>query len=221
MDRPVKTLILYAHPEPTSFSAALKQTAVATLEACGEHVTVSDLYAQGFDPVAGRHDFKSQALSERFHYQTEQLHASAQLSFADDLTAEQARFLAADRIIMIFPLWWGGPPAILKGWIDRVLACGIAYVDGARFSSGLHPAKQGLLCVSTGGTPERFREEDVYGPVSKVLWPLQHLTFDYMGMASLDPFVAYAAPRVDEAQRIAYLDQWRERLRALDHRITL
>jgi NAD(P)H dehydrogenase (quinone) len=218
MARPLKTLILYAHPEPTSFSAALKETAVEVLSAHGEVVTVSDLHRQNFNPAAGRHDFKTIADPQRFHYQTEQLHATQHHGFADDLAEEQKKFLDADRIVMIFPLWWGGPPAILKGWIDRVLACGIAYTDGARFTTGLHPSKQGLLCVSTGGTPERFREEDVYGPIDKVLWPLQHLTFDYMGMTSLPPFVAYAAPRVSNEQRSDYLQQWSRRLADLSHR---
>lgn len=217
MPAPLKTLILYAHPEPTSFCSALKQIAVEVLSDHGEEVTVSDLYAEAFNPAAGRHDFKSQADPARFHYQTEQLHATKHRSFADDLAREQEKFLAADRLIMIFPLWWGGPPAILKGWIDRVLACGVAYVDGARFTTGLHPAKQGLLCVSTGGTPERFREEDVYGPVEKVLWPLQHLTLDYMGMNALAPFIAYATPRISAQERIDILAQWRARLAGLPH----
>ena len=217
MKRPIKSLILYAHPEPTSFCAALKDTACTVLSHHGEQVVVSDLYAQGFNPVAGRHDFKSSADPQRFHYQTEQLHATQQQNFADDLAQEQEKFLAADRLIMIFPLWWGGAPAILKGWIDRVLACGIAYTDGARFKTGLYPSKQGLLCVSTGGTAERFRDEDVYGPIEKVLWPLQHLTIGYMGMTSLPPFIAYATPRIDQQQREDYLKQWAHRLAELSH----
>ena len=211
----MKTLILYAHPEPTSFSAALKEVAVETLTALGEEVMLSDLYAMGFNPVAGRNDFRTAADNTRFHYQTEQLHATQTASFSEELTSEQQKFMAADRIIMIFPLWWGGAPAILKGWIDRVLACGIAYVDGARFTSGLHANKQGLLCVSTGGTLERFKEEDVYGPVEKVLWPLQHLTLEYMGIKTLEPFIAYGAPRVSNEQRATYLAQWRQRLMTL------
>ena len=176
---------------------------------------LSDLYAMGFHPVAGRHDFENFADSARFHYQTEQLYAAQTSSFSRELAVEQEKFLQADHVILIFPLWWGGMPAILKGWIDRVLACGIAYIDGARFTTGLHPHKHGLLCVSTGGTPERFREEDVYGPIEKVLWPIQHLTLDYMGIKTKDPFIAYGAPRVSDEQRAHYLEQWRHRVMAL------
>lgn len=208
-------LIVHAHMEPASFTAALKDAAVEAIVAAGHSVEVSDLYGQGFDPVAGRHDFTSCADPGRFHYQTEQGKAVAERTFAADLAREQDRVRRADAIIFAFPLWWGGPPAILKGWIDRVLAYGFAYVDGARFDTGHFKGKRGLLCVSTGGTPERFSEAGVFGPIEKVLWPLQHLTLEYMGLTVAPPFVAYGAPRVDAARRAAYLEEWRARVQAL------
>ena len=79
-------LIVYAHPEPTSFTAALKDTAVAAIESAGHTVDVSDLYASGFDPAAGRHDFDSVADANRFHYQTEQAKAVADKAFSAELT---------------------------------------------------------------------------------------------------------------------------------------
>src|SRR5687767_12931505 len=115
----MNVLIVHAHPEPLSFNAALTTAATAALRAAGHVVTVSDLYAEHFDPVAGRHDFLQTANPERFHYQTEQAHAAANRSFAPDLAREQARLLAADLLVLQFPLWWGAPPAILKGWLDR------------------------------------------------------------------------------------------------------
>ncbi len=57
----MNVLIIYAHPEPTSFSAAMKNAARDALTAAGHHVEVSDLYAEGFNPVAGRHDFTTVA----------------------------------------------------------------------------------------------------------------------------------------------------------------
>lgn len=204
----MNVLILYAHPEPTSFCGALKTAAVETILAAGHQVTVSDLYAEKFDPVAGRHDFLEQADEGRFHYQSEQLQAAKTATFASDIAREQARFAAADLVIAIFPLWWTGVPAILKGWFDRVLAYGFAYVDGARFTTGLFPGKAGMICVTTGGTPERFSETGVYGPIEAVLSPVQKSIFSYMGMATQPPFVAYAAPRVDDAVRQSYLTDW-------------
>jgi NAD(P)H dehydrogenase (quinone) len=208
----LNVLILYAHPEPTSFCGALKDAAVETIRHLGHDVTVSDLYAEGFNPVAGRHDFTTSKNPSRFHYQTEQLHAAANDGFSEELRREQERFAKADLVILIFPLWWGGPPAILKGWFDRAMAAGFGYVDGARFDKGLHKGKRGLICVTTGGTPERFSEGDVYGPIDPILAPLQKLSIAYMGMTALPPFVAYAAPRVDDAARKGYLAAWRGRV---------
>jgi NAD(P)H dehydrogenase (quinone) len=205
-------LFVYAHPEPTSFTAALKDAGAATLRQAGHTVEVSDLYAEKFDPVAGRHDFRAVADAGRFHYQTEQGHAHETQGFAPDLVREQQRFLKADLVVWLYPIWWGGMPAILKGWFDRVLAFGFAYADGRRFDSGFFPDKRGLLCLSTGGTQQRFSAGDVYGDIGTVLWPAQRLIIEYLGMDALEPFVAYAAPRVDDEARAAYLQQWCARL---------
>jgi NAD(P)H dehydrogenase (quinone) len=208
----MKILIVHAHPEPTSFNAALTMAASQALRGAGHEVTISDLYAEGFDPRAGRHDFLEVADPDSFHYQREQAHAATTQTFAPELAREQARLLEADLLILQFPLWWGAPPAIVKGWFDRVLAYGIAYVDGRRFSSGLLKGRRAMMSVTTGGTTERFRPEDVYGNIDQVLWPVKRLALQYMGYDVEPPFVSYAAPRVGDAEREAYLDAWRARV---------
>ena len=87
-------LIVYAHPEPASFNAALKNRAIEALTAAGHRVVVSDLYAEGFNPVAGRHDFTTIADASRFHYQKEQGHAAREAGYASDIAREQALFHA-------------------------------------------------------------------------------------------------------------------------------
>jgi NAD(P)H dehydrogenase (quinone) len=208
-------LFVYAHPEPASFTAALKDAGVAALRQAGHSVEVSDLYAEAFNPVAGRHDFLTVANAERFHYQTEQGHAHEAQRFASDLAREQQRFLKADLVVWIYPIWWGGMPAILKGWFDRVLAFGFAYADGRRYDSGFFPGKRGMLCLSTGGTQQRFSAGDVYGDIGTVLWPAQRLMIEYLGVDALEPFVAYAAPRIDAKGRKTYLQQWCSRLHTI------
>lgn len=208
-------LVLYAHPEPRSYNGALKAATLETIAAAGHTAEVSDLYAEGFNPVAGRHDFTSVADPDFFHYQNEQALAARDDGFSAELSREQARVSRADAFILHFPLWWGGPPAILKGWFDRVMAFGFAYRDGTRFDTGLYKGKRGLLCVTTGGTPERFSESGVYGPIEKVLWPTNRLMLEYMGLDVAPPFVAYGAPRVDAEMRADYLSEWKERVMAL------
>ena len=206
----MNVLIVHAHPEPASFNGVLTSVAAAGLREAGHEVVVSDLYASGFDPRAGRHDFLEPADPAHFHYQGEQAHAAVTGSFAPELAREHARALAADLLILQFPLWWGGPPAILKGWFDRVLAYGVAYVDGRRFASGVFKGRRALLSVTTGGTTKRFRPEDVYGDIEQVLWPVRRLVLEYMGYEVEKPFVSYAAPRVSAEERKAYLADWRE-----------
>jgi NAD(P)H dehydrogenase (quinone) len=208
----VHVLIIYAHPEPTSFTGALKDRAVEALIGAGHTVEISDLYAEGFNPVAGRHDFTTTANPERFHYQTEQELAAQSGTFAEDIKREQERLEAADLLVLQFPLWWGGPPAILKGWCERVLAYGFGYIDGRRFDSGLFKGRRAVFSVTTGGTPERFSSEGVYGEIERVLYPTERLLLQYMGFEVIPPFVAYAAPRVSEAERKAYLDAWEVRV---------
>ena len=118
----------------------------------------------------------------RFHYQTEQDHAHRTESFAPDLVREQQRFLKAQLVIWLYPIWWGGVPAILKGWFDRVLAYGFAYSDGRRYDCGFFHGKHGMLCLSTGGTEARFSQTGVYGTIDQVLWPVQRLIVEYLGI---------------------------------------
>jgi NAD(P)H dehydrogenase (quinone) len=210
----MQVLIVHAHPEPSSFNAALTSEAADALEAAGHVVTISDLHAEGFDATAGRHDFVAVADPSLFHYQTEQAHAAAHNGFAAEIRREQERVRRADLVVLQFPLWWGAPPAILKGWFERVLAYGFAYVDGRRFDTGLFRGRRALISVTTGGTPARFAPDGVYGEIERVLWPVRRLTLEYMGYEVDEPFVAYAAPRIGEAERKTYLATWRQRVLA-------
>lgn len=207
-------LFVYCHPEPTSFTHALLQAGVEAAQAAGHDVEVSDLYSEGFNPAAGRHDFTQTADEQRFHYQTEQLHAARNDGFAADIRREQDRVRRADMMVFLFPLWWGGMPAMLKGWFDRVLAYGFAYVDGARFDTGLLIGRAAMMCVSTGGTAERFSAGGVYGTIEQVLWPAMRCQLDYLGVTQPDPFIAYAAPRMDDAGRQAILQDWQSQFAA-------
>jgi len=208
----MKTLIIYAHPEPTSFNGALKDRAVACLQRTGHEVLVSDLYADWFDPRAGRHDFVEAYDPVRFDYQHEQEHATSSSRFAPDLEREHERLLWCDLLVVQFPMWWFGAPAILKGWIDRVLAYRRMYDLKHRFATGVLMGRRGILSVTTGGTPERFSAEGVFGEIDQYLKPLQFGMLEYLGMEALDPFITYAASRVSRDELTGRLDAWERRL---------
>lgn len=204
----MNVLIVYAHPEPASFNAAMCARARDALERAGHRVVVSDLYAEKFNPVAGRHDFVSVADPHVFHYQTEQAHAARHGSYVADIVREQRRVAEADLVILQFPLWWGGVPAILKGWGERVYSYGFGYADGLRFDTGVFRGRRAMVSMTSGGTRARFGAGAPYGELERqVLWQIQHLGLEYMGYELEPPFVAYGAPRTDDAGRAAYLDE--------------
>lgn len=207
-------LIVYAHPEPTSFTGAMKDAARRALEEAGMAVEVSDLYGEGFNPVAGRHDFDTVANADRFHYQSEQHHAWNNQGYSGELVREQERFARADLLVFVFPLWWGGIPAILKGWAERVFSYGFAYADGARFDKGFFRGRRGVLGLCTGGPKARFSGGGVYGEIDRLLYPVINAV-EYMGLKVEPPFVAYAAPRVSDEERAAYLADWTAQLTAI------
>lgn len=199
-------LIVLAHPDAASFNHALAGAAATALRRAGHSVTVCDLATEGFRADAGPHDVIARADETRFHLQAEQAHAARDTGYAPDIARHQALVAEADNVILQFPLWWGGPPALMKGWIDRVLSYGFAYVDGRRFDTGLFHGRRALISVTTGGTRDRFSDQGAYGPIGPLLMPIRRLTLEYMGFAVEEPQIAYAAPRVSQEVRAQYLD---------------
>lgn len=203
-------LFVIAHPEPGSFTGALLDRAKSVATEAGASYDVSDLYGENFNPVLGRGDFSMTWNPDYFSVQDEQSAAERSDGFADDIKREQERVARANLIVFLFPLWWGGPPAIIKGWFDRVMSYGFGYMDGARYDRGLFKGRHAMLCIPTGGTSERFTDEGTYGSIERVLWPFKHCALAYTGLTQLDDFIAYATPRVDAEQRAAYLGAWRD-----------
>ena len=211
----MKVLLLLAHPEPRSFNGALRDRARAGLLAAGHEVVETDLYAMRWQPVLGPEDFPSD--EGPFNAQASQRHAFASGTQQGDVVAEQAKLAWADMLIVIFPVWWFGVPAILKGWIDRVFALDVAYGGGRWFDHGVYRGKRVLIACTTGAKSDRFSESGLFGPIDWVLHPLRVGTFNFCGFDTLEPFVASAAGHRDEAGRHALLEQWAQRLAGIEH----
>ncbi|ELW9443355.1 NAD(P)H-dependent oxidoreductase [Pluralibacter gergoviae] len=208
-------LVVYAHPSRRSFNGALLDAVIEEVNSLGHTIEVSDLYAEGFNACGGPQDFIKLQEPAQFHYQSEQKSAALSDNFVPEIAREQARLRRADLLILQFPLWWGGVPAILKGWFDRVATYGVAYADGMRFESGLFKGRRSLVSVTTGGTPARFSEAGDYGPIEKVLWPVQQLFLGYLGFARVPPQVAWAVARVEDEARCEAVSALRLRVREL------
>ena len=130
----MSSLVVLAHPPKNALCAQLATLAVQTLNQKGQNPQLLDLYAEGFNPVL--------TPQERADYY--------QTAFPD--TSDLA---SVERLILVFPTWWFGPPAILKGWIDRTFLPGVAYDhadDLSALSGKLHNLRD-VVILTTLGSP--------------------------------------------------------------------
>lgn len=210
-------LIVHAHPEPQSFCTAMKDLAVATLAGAGHAVQVSDLYAMNWNPVASAADFQVRGNPEYLTYALEQREAAKSGNLAPDIASELDKLLWADLVILNFPLFWCSVPAMLKGWIDRVLVSGTCY-GGLRFyDRGGLAGKRALLSFTLGGQQHMFADEQaVHGDWEPMLRPLQRGTLAYVGMSVLPPFAAYHVPYISQEAREEVLQRYADYLRQLE-----
>lgn len=216
-------LIVHAHPEPQSLTSSLKNLAVETLAGEGHSVNVSDLYAMRWKAVADGDDFLDRMRPERLRYASESGHAYANGTQPEDVVAEQQKLLWADAVIMTFPLWWFGEPAILKGWIERVYARGFAYGVGqhggqrwgVRYGEGVLAGRRAMVAVNIGGRELHYSERGVNGRLDEILWPLQHGALFYPGMQVLPPFPVYQTDRMTEERWLDVAAAFRLRLKNL------
>jgi NAD(P)H dehydrogenase (quinone) len=217
----MKVLIVYAHPEPQSFNGALKDEAARFLTEQGHTVRVSDLYAMNFKAVADRSDFQGIYDQDFFRLQREQKHAHLTDSFAPDVAEELEKLLWADLLILQFPLWWFGMPAILKGWVDRVLAYETIYGGGRWYDNGVCRGKRALVSITTGGRPDRFTRDGLFGELEIILYPLRVGILNFIGIDMLEPFVVYGAANISQEERQSYLEAYRERLAEIENETPL
>ncbi|HWD06531.1 MAG TPA: NAD(P)H-dependent oxidoreductase [Amycolatopsis sp.] len=195
----MNVLWLFAHPDPHSLGGALRDEGLATLRALGHDVRESDLYALGWNPVV------------------DEIAVTP-----PDVAAEQAKLAWADAVVVQFPLWWYGMPAILKGWFDRVFVKGYAYdVRGAdgrtlRYGDGALSGKRALVVVTTGSPAPALGPRGVNGPLADLLFGLHHGTLFYAGMSVLPPYAVYDADRMTACAYPSAAAGLRDRLRALE-----
>lgn len=139
----MQALLVLAHPNPNSFNHAIAARAKATLEANGHTVHVLDLYALGFRAAMSP--------DERHAYHAEQ-------PILDPLVAAHAELVkTCEAFVFVYPTWWSAQPAILKGWLDRVLVPGVGFGfdDKGKVQPGLRHVRH-LVGISTYGSPRLY-----------------------------------------------------------------
>ena len=209
--------LVHAHPEPLSFTTALKDLSIEELKQQGHDVEVSDLYAMNFNPIASRADFEERDNPEYLNYALEQRHASKQMKLAPDIQIELNKILKADLVILSFPMYWTSVPAILKGWIDRVFVSGVFYGGKRFYNHGGMVGKKAMLCFTLGGRDYMFGEHAIHSSLEDLLLPIQRGTLAYAGFDVLPPFIAYHVPYISQNARQQILIDYRQHLQNLEN----
>lgn len=158
-------LVILGHPDPKSFNHAISKRVVDTLQKSGHVVTFHDLYRERFDPILTPLEIPEGA------------------SLDSEIDRHCSELQNADGIVVVHPNWWGQPPAIVKGWIDRVFRPGVAYRfvegdEGDGVPIGLLKAETTLI-LNTSNTPDE-REVELFLDPLQTLW--KNCLFDFCGI---------------------------------------
>jgi NAD(P)H dehydrogenase (quinone) len=161
----MKIFVILCHPSKSSFNHAIAEAVVKSLKNNGHDVFFHDLYEERFDPILPFVEIPKDAPVD------------------DNVLLHCNEIAEAEGIIVVHPNWWGQPPAILKGWVDRVIRAGVAYEfidgdDGDGVPIGLLKAKTAMV-FNTSNTPIN-REINVFGDPLQLLW--KNCIFDLCGV---------------------------------------
>ena len=189
----MKISVILGHPKRGSFNHAIAGTVVRTLKTNGHEVAFHDLYQEAFDPVLPDVELPKGAVVPALI-----------MRHCDEIAA-------ADGIVIVHPNWWGQPPAIVKGWIDRVIRPGVAYEfkegdSGEGIPVGLLRAKSALI-FNTSNT-EAQREQEVFGDPLERIW--KDCIFGLCGVKQVNRRTFGVMVLSTEQQREAWLDEVRE-----------
>lgn len=187
----MKVLIVYAHPNPQAFNAALLQTGLDSLDRLGHSYQLSELYPMRFDPLLSPAELAGDQPA--------------------DVALEQDKLGEADVLILQFPYWWYGMPAILKGWVDRVFSFGFAYDDSHEYETGLLAGKYGMVVTTVGQTLDYYLQDE-RRDINRVLETIHYGIFHFAGMTALPPYIAYGPGVVGVAGRQAMLADYQTHL---------
>jgi NAD(P)H dehydrogenase (quinone) len=194
----MKLLVVLGHPDAGSFNAAIAQAAKEELESLGHQVVFHDLYREGFDPLLPMEEIPQDG--------------------ALDPAIERhcAELTEADALVVVHPNWWGQPPAILKGWVDRVFRPGVAYHflegdGGEGVPEGLLRARLAVVFNTSNTFPER--EAQIFGDPLENLW--RTCLFEFCGIKEFYRRTFSVIVVSSQEQRIKWLDEVRETMRRL------
>jgi putative NADPH-quinone reductase len=194
----MRILYIYCHPLPESFHAAIRKKVLSALTEAGHDVDILDLYAERFDPVLSQEG--------RRHY-----HDIARNQLG--LESYIARLTSADVIILQFPTWCFGPPAMLKGFLDRMIMPGVAFdlSDPSHVRPTLRNIKR-IIGIVTYGRP-RYMALWMSDPPRKIV--KRYLRWFTGGSARADYYALYHLNVASEPRRMAFMEKVERAMRRL------
>lgn len=189
----MKILVILGHPHTGSFNHAIAQTVVQTLESLEHQVIFHDLYREGFDPILNHAEVPKEG------------------PVPPEIEKHCRELASTDGIIIVHPNWWGQPPAILKGWVDRVIRPGVAYEfeeqdSGEGVPLGRLKARAAIV-FNTGNTSDR-RERETFGDPLELIW--KKCIFDLCGVKNFHRRLFGVIVTSTLEQRKKWLDEVRE-----------
>lgn len=190
----MNTLVVFAHPSASSFNHAMLDKVLHGLVGAGHKVRVKDLYAENFSPVL----------------QGDELSQLQNGTTPARISTEQADVLWADSLIFIYPLWWFGPPAILKGWLDSVLSYGFAFKHHEGNLCGLLTHSKALVLITAGSSKNWFKEQNAEDIIYR---PITQGTLEFCGVSNVSCNVFFNLSEKTDIERTAILNgvhQWGE-----------
>lgn len=182
--------VILAHPDERSFNHAIANKVVTQLETNGHTVLSHDLYKERFDPLLICDEIPKDA------------------SLPGVIREQCEEIAKADGIVIVHPNWWGQPPAILKGWVDRVIRPGVAYEflendSGEGVPNGLLAATAAIVFNTTNTDPER--EQTVFGDPLETIW--KNCIFGLCGVTTFHRRMFGIIVTSSEEQRSEWLDE--------------
>lgn len=196
--------VVYCHPDPESFTAAVRERAVDALQTAGHQVRTSDLYADGFEPAM--------SLQERIDH-------LAPNTIQPDIAVYRSNLQWCDTLVFIYPTWWSGQPAMLTGWLDRVLVSGAAW-DVARGGTSITAQLSNirrLVAITSHGSSKILNVvegENGRRVIGRAVRVLCHR------FASTTWLALYNIDRSTADERTAFLDRVERRMQRLRSRAT-
>jgi len=185
---------MYAHPNPKSFNRAIVQAIVEEYRKAGKDVLLRDLYALNFNPVLSADD----------------LAVVREGSMPADVKTEQGLIRAADILIVVYPLWWSGMPAMLKGYIDRIFSYGFAYEITETGGVGLLTGKKVFLITTMGASREDYEQCGMFKSFDQTI---DSGIFRFSGMEVIDHVYYASVPNVSDDDRNKMLHDLRTQVR--------